>query len=67
MGLKKLQLLRSPTETAMLNSVFWLSVLGSYTQKYLLFTVLRNTGQGETPHRKYKRLKLGGGHPSTTV
>jgi hypothetical protein len=22
----------------------------------------RNIGQGETPHRKYKRLKLGGGH-----
>jgi hypothetical protein len=23
---------------------------------------VRNIGQGETPHRKYKRLKLGGGH-----
>jgi hypothetical protein len=23
---------------------------------------LRNTGQGETPHRKHKRLKLGGGN-----
>jgi hypothetical protein len=23
---------------------------------------VRNTGQGETPRRKYKRLKLGGGH-----
>jgi hypothetical protein len=22
---------------------------------------VRNVGQGETPHRKYKRLKLGGG------
>jgi hypothetical protein len=22
----------------------------------------RNSGQGETPHRKHKRLKLGGGH-----
>jgi hypothetical protein len=22
---------------------------------------IRNTGQGETAHRKYKRLKLGGG------
>jgi hypothetical protein len=23
---------------------------------------VRNIGQGETPHRKHKRLKLGGGH-----
>jgi hypothetical protein len=23
---------------------------------------VRNIGQGETRHRKYKRLKLGGGH-----
>jgi hypothetical protein len=23
---------------------------------------VRNIGQGKTPHRKYKRLKLGGGH-----
>jgi hypothetical protein len=23
---------------------------------------VRNIGQGEAPHRKYKRLKLGGGH-----
>jgi hypothetical protein len=23
---------------------------------------VRNIGQGETPHRKYKRFKLGGGH-----
>jgi hypothetical protein len=23
---------------------------------------VRNIGQGETPHRKYKRLKLSGGH-----
>jgi hypothetical protein len=23
---------------------------------------VRNIGQGETPYRKYKRLKLGGGH-----
>jgi hypothetical protein len=23
---------------------------------------VRNTGQGEIPHRKYKRLKLGSGH-----
>jgi hypothetical protein len=23
---------------------------------------VRNVGQGETPHRKYKRLKLGGSH-----
>jgi hypothetical protein len=23
---------------------------------------VHNVGQGETPHRKYKRLKLGGGH-----
>jgi hypothetical protein len=23
---------------------------------------VRNIGQDETPHRKYKRLKLGGGH-----
>jgi hypothetical protein len=23
---------------------------------------VRNIGQGETPHRKYRRLKLGGGH-----
>jgi hypothetical protein len=23
---------------------------------------VRNIGQGETPHRKYKRLELGGGH-----
>jgi hypothetical protein len=23
---------------------------------------LRNIGQGETPHRKHKRLKLGGSH-----
>jgi hypothetical protein len=23
---------------------------------------VRNIGQGEIPHRKYKRLKLGGGH-----
>jgi hypothetical protein len=23
---------------------------------------VRNIGHGETPHRKYKRLKLGGGH-----
>jgi hypothetical protein len=23
---------------------------------------VRNIGQGETPHRKYKRLKLGAGH-----
>jgi hypothetical protein len=23
---------------------------------------VRSIGQGETPHRKYKRLKLGGGH-----
>jgi hypothetical protein len=23
---------------------------------------VRNIGQGETPHRKYKQLKLGGGH-----
>jgi hypothetical protein len=23
---------------------------------------VRYIGQGETPHRKYKRLKLGGGH-----
>jgi hypothetical protein len=24
--------------------------------------IVHNTGQGETPHRKYKRLKLGDGH-----
>jgi hypothetical protein len=24
---------------------------------------VRNNGQGEARHRKYKRLKLGGGHP----
>jgi hypothetical protein len=24
--------------------------------------IVRNIGQGETPHRKDKRLKLGGGH-----
>jgi hypothetical protein len=23
---------------------------------------VRHTGQGAAPHRKYKRLKLGGGH-----
>jgi hypothetical protein len=23
---------------------------------------IRNIGQGETPHKTYKRLKLGGGH-----
>jgi hypothetical protein len=23
---------------------------------------VRDIGQGEAPHRKYKRLKLGGGH-----
>jgi hypothetical protein len=23
---------------------------------------VHNTGQGEAPHRKYKRLKLGSGH-----
>jgi hypothetical protein len=26
---------------------------------------VRYIGQGEAPHRKYKRLKLGGGHVST--
>jgi hypothetical protein len=24
--------------------------------------IVHNIGHGETPHRKYKRLKLGGGH-----
>jgi hypothetical protein len=39
-------------------AIEWLSVLHKSIQLVCLYVI----EQGETPYRKYKRLKLGGGH-----